>query len=95
MSTDSLLTLKLPEGYSFADLKLRRCPDDDAIDLDMDLVQRVCKINGLDFDKVLQNPGPVVTSILTVWYKRHLADGGAPDATMEMLRGQGQQQYPH
>ena len=38
MTTDSLLTLKLPEGYTFADLKLRRC-EDDAIDLDMDLVK--------------------------------------------------------
>ncbi|MBB1077495.1 hypothetical protein HUU62_24130 [Rhodoferax sp. 4810] len=83
--TDTLLTLKLPEGYDFADLKLRRCADD-AIDLDMDLVKRICKINGLDFDKVCQNPGPVVSSILTVWYKTHLAEGGAPDAVMEQLK---------
>jgi hypothetical protein len=88
MSTDSILTLKLPEGYIFADLKLRRCADD-AIDLDMDLVQLICKINGLDFEKVLQNPGPVVTSILTIWYKTHLAEGGAPDALMEALKAQG------
>lgn len=88
MTTDSLLTLKLPEGYAFSDLKVRRC-DDDAIDLDMDLVKRVCKLNGLAFDKVLQNPGPVITSILTVWYKHHLAQGGAPDALMEDLRLQG------
>ena len=33
MQSDTLLTLKLPEGYTFTDLKLRRC-DDDAIDLD-------------------------------------------------------------
>lgn len=89
MPTDALLTLKLPEGYAFSDLKLRRCADD-AIDLDMDLVRLICTINGLDFDKVCQNPGPVVTSILTVWYKRHLADGGAPDALMEELKTQGQ-----
>lgn len=88
MPTDTLLTLKLPEGYTFADLKLRRC-DDDAIDLDMDLVRRICGINGLDFDKVCQNPGPVVTTILTVWYKNHLAQGGAPDALMEALKTQG------
>ena len=88
MSTDSLLTLKLPEGYTFADLKLRHC-EDDAIDLDMDLVKLICKINGLDFQKVLQNPGPVVTSVLTVWYKQHLSDGGAPDALMEELKTQG------
>lgn len=90
MSTDSLLTLKLPEGYTFADLKLRRC-EDDAIDLDMDLVKLICKINGLDFQKVLQNPGPVVTSVLTVWYKKHLAEGGTPDALMEELKTQGPQ----
>ena len=89
MTTDSVLTLKLPEGYTFSDLKVRRC-DDDAIDLDMDLVKLVCRINGLDFNKVLQNPGPVVTSILTVWYKNHLAQGGEMDALMEQLKTQGQ-----
>ena len=89
MPTDSVLTLKLPDGYSFADLKVRRC-DDDAIDLDMDLVKLICNINGLSFDKVLQNPGPVVTSILSVWYKSHLAQGGAPDVLMEELKTQGQ-----
>ncbi len=87
MSTDSLLTLKLPEGYTFADLKIRRC-EADAIDLDMDLVRLICNINGLDFEKVCQNPGPVVTTILTVWYKSHLAEGGEPDALMEQLRTQ-------
>lgn len=87
MSTDTLLILKLPEGYSFADLKLRRC-EDDAIDLDMDLVELICKINGLDFQKVLQNPGPVMTSILSIWYKTHLAEGGTPDALMEELKAQ-------
>lgn len=87
METDTRLTLKLPQGYAFADLKLRRCADE-AIDLDMDLVALVCKINGLDFDKVQQDPGPVVTSLLTVWYKSHLAEGGEPDAVMEVLRRQ-------
>lgn len=87
MSTDSLLSLKLPEGYAFADLKLRRCADD-AIDLDMDLVRLVCTLNGFDFEKVCQEPGPVVTSILTVWYKSHRAQGGAPDAVMETLKSQ-------
>ena len=89
MTTDTLLTLKLPDGYSFADLKLRRYAAD-AIDLDMGLFKLVCTLNGMDFDRVLQNPGPVVTSVLTVWYKRHLADGGAPDALMEDLRRQEQ-----
>ena len=89
MKTDSLLTLKLPEGHSFSDLKIRRCADD-AIDLDMDLVKLICNLNGLDFDKVCLNPGPVVTSILTIWYKSHLAEGGQPDPLMEQLRSQGQ-----
>lgn len=89
MPTDSLLTLKLPEGYTFADLKIRRC-DSDAIDLDMDLVKLICTINGLDFEKVCQDPGPVVTTILTVWYKSHLAEGGQPDPLMEALRSQQQ-----
>lgn len=88
MQVDSPLTLKLPAGYSFADLKIRRC-ELDAIDLDMDLVELVCNINGLDFAKVRENPGPVVTTILTVWYKSHLAQGGEPDPLMESLKGSG------
>lgn len=87
MPADSLLTLKLPEGYTFADLKI--CRWGDAIDLDMDLVKLICNLNGLDFEKVCQNPGPVVTTILTVWYKSHLAGGGEPDALMEELKSQG------
>lgn len=85
MPTDTLLTLKLPEGHSFADLKIRRCADD-AIDLDMDLVRLICNINALDFKKVCDNPGPVVSSILSVWYKSHLANGGEADPLMEELR---------
>ena len=88
MPTDTLLTLKLPEGYSFTDLKIRRCADD-AIDLDMDLVKLICNINGLDFAKVCQNPGPVVSTILTVWYKSHLASGGEIDVLMEELKSAG------
>lgn len=85
MSFNPNITLKLPDGYSFADLKLRRC-DADAIDLDMDVVKVVCKLNGLDIEKVLANPGPMVSSILSVWYKSHLAQGGATDPVMETLR---------
>ena len=88
MTTDTLLTLKLPEGYRFADLKLRHYAAD-AIDLDMDLFKLVCTLNGMNFEKVFQNPGPVVTSVLTVWYNRHLSDGGAPDALIAQLRRQG------
>jgi len=88
MPTDSLLTLKLPEGYTFSDLKIRRC-ETDAIDLDMNLVKVICNLNGLDFEKVCQNPGPVVTSILTVWYKSHLAEGGQPDPLMAALKSGG------
>lgn len=82
------LTLKLPEGYSFSDLKLRR--DSEAIDLDMDIVRVVCKLNGLNFEKVRANPGPVISTLLSVWYKSHLAQGGAPDAVMESFRQEGQ-----
>lgn len=82
---DSLPVLKLPQGYAFTDLKLRRC-DDDAIDLDMDIVKVVCKLNGLDFAKVQANPGPVVSALLSVWYKSHRAAGGTPDPVMESFR---------
>ena len=85
MHTDTLLTLKLPEGYSFADLKIRRCADD-AIDLEMDLVKMICNLNGLNYEKVCQNPGPVVSSILAIWYKSHLASGGRSDPLMEELK---------
>lgn len=55
----------------------------------MGLVKLICKLNGLDFDKVCQDPGPVVTTILNIWHKSHLAESGQPDALMEELRTQG------
>lgn len=82
---DTTLALKLPEGAVFEDLKLRRCAQD-AIDLDMDLVERICALNGWDMAKVQENPGPVISTILSVWYKQHRAEGGDPDATMEALK---------
>ena len=84
-SNNTTLALKLPDGAVFEDLKLRRCAQD-AIDLDMDLIERICQLNGWDFAKVQANPGPVVSSILSVWYKQHLAEGGQPDQTMEALK---------
>jgi hypothetical protein len=83
--TDPNFALRLPEGAQFSDLKLRRC-DAQAIDMDMDLVERICQLNGWDMSKVHADPGPVVSTILSVWYKTHLAAGGAPDAVMEALR---------
>lgn len=85
------ITIKLPEGRSFTDLKLRRCSDD-AIDLDMDLIEQICYLNEWDFKKVCADPGPVISTILTAWYKTHLAEGGAPDNVMEDFRPQGQGQ---
>ena len=79
------LALKLPNGAMFEDLKLRRCAED-AIDLNMGLVERICKLNGLDFAKVKENPGPVVSMVLSVWYKQHISEGGSPDMLMEALK---------
>ena len=87
------IDLKLPHGTTFGDLKVRR--SEDAIDLDMDLVQRICQLNDWDFDKVRVNPGPVVSTILTVWYKKHLAEGGAPDPVMESFRLQSEIDQGH
>jgi hypothetical protein len=83
------IDLKLPQGAKFSDLKVRRC-DDDAIDLDMNLVQRLCQLNDWDFEKVRANPGPVISTILSVWYKQHMALGGEPDPVMESFRLQSE-----
>ncbi len=92
MPTDTIRTLKLPEGYSLADLKLRRC-ESDAIDPDMDMnMKLVCKIDGFDFQKTCQNPGPAVATIPSVWQTSHLAGGGQPEALMLELKAPGQSQ---
>ncbi|MDZ7891101.1 MAG: hypothetical protein U5L73_05010 [Rhodoferax sp.] len=85
MQTDPNFQLRLPEGAQFTDLKLRRC-DTEAIDMDMDLIERICQLNQWNVAKVRENPGPVISTILSVWYKTHLAAGGTPDAVMESLR---------
>lgn len=85
--SNNAITLKLPEGVRFSDLKLRRC-DDAAIDMDMDLITRICQLNGWDVQKVQTEPGPIVSTILSVWYRNHLEQGGQPDPVMESLRPQ-------
>jgi hypothetical protein len=85
MPHDPNFQLRLPEGAQFSDLQLRRC-DSEAIDMDMDLVERICQLNQWDVAKVREDPGPVISTILSVWYKTHLSAGGAPDAVMESLR---------
>jgi hypothetical protein len=46
----------------------------------------LCGGNGRYFDDVWLNPGPVVTSILTVWYKSHRAGDGEDDVLMQKLK---------
>lgn len=90
MQQTPTLTFKLPLGYSFTDLKVR-LRDDNAIDLDMDVFKLVCDLNGLDFDKVCANPGPVVSALMTIWYRDHLEKGGERDELMESFRLQANQ----
>ncbi len=85
MQSDPNFQLRLPEGARFSDLQLQRC-DAQAIDMDMDLIERICMLNNWDVVKVRENPGPVISTILSVWYRTHLEAGGARDAVMESLR---------
>jgi hypothetical protein len=85
-----ILTLIVPDGLSFADLKLARDPATGDVDFDAGVVERIAVASGLPADYFLTQPEDVLGGVLTQWYRAHLAAGGAPDPVQEELIAEAQ-----
>lgn len=79
------ICITIPEGISFADLRLARDSATGDMSFDWAPVERVCEASGIDVDTFRVGPEDRVSALLVHWYMHHLARGGARDACADDL----------
>ena len=79
-----LTRIIIPEGVTFADLKLARDPDG-ALSFDWAPIEAICRASGLPVELYSEGPEDNVAGLLIGWYCAHLERGGAADPVAEDL----------
>ena len=88
----------IPTDLSFSDLKMARDPQTGDASFDWAPIKRICDASGVHIDFLRAGPEDRLASLLTTWYRYHLAAGGLPDpvyadliseAALEDLHGHG------
>lgn len=78
------LQITIPDGVSFADLKLRRESDGD-VSFDIAIIRRICEASGIDPEQIHDADEDAVSGLIVAWYGAHIQIGGAPDLVAEDL----------
>lgn len=78
------LTVTIPDGLEFADLKLRRESDGD-VSFDPAVLRRICEASRIDPEQILSAGEDAVSGLIVAWYGAHIKRGGAPDPAAEDL----------
>lgn len=95
-----LVAIVIPADVPFSDLKLARDASG-SVSFDWAPIERICAASGLDVGLLRDQPEDTLAEVLTVWYRQHLAAGGAPDPVYADLIGEVQaedaagQHYSH
>jgi hypothetical protein len=79
------ITVCIPAGLEFSDLRLRRDPATGQVDFEWAPIRQICEASGLDFRLFKDTPEDNVAGLLVAWYTTHRASGGAPDPVQEQL----------
>lgn len=79
------ITLTIPDGVRFADLRLAREPDNGDLSLDWAPVERICAASGLDLAVFRDAPEDNLAALVVAWYAQARAAGEPADATAEDL----------
>lgn len=82
-----IVTIVIPADLPFSSLKLARTPDG-AVSFDWAPIERICEASGVDISLLRDQPEDNLASVLTAWYRQHLAAGGAPDPVYADLIGE-------
>lgn len=82
-----LVAIVIPDDVPFSALKLARDADG-AVSFDWAPIERICAASGLDVGLLRDQPEDALAEVLTVWYRQHLAAGGAPDPVYVDLIGE-------
>lgn len=87
MTKPNLTALAIPEGLQFSELGLARDASGDA-SFDWAPIERICQASGIDVVLFRDSSEDNLASLLTAWYRAHLASGGERDAVYEDLIGE-------
>lgn len=89
-----MFAVSIPPGVTFADLKLARDADG-TVSFDWVPIERICAASGIDVAVLRDQDEDNLASLLTVWYRHHLAMGGAPDPVYTDLIGEVEAEDQH
>lgn len=78
------LTAVIPDDVHFSDLKLARDANGH-VSFDWVPIERICSASGIDVTVLRDGPEDNVAGLISAWYERHIAAGGAMDHVYEDL----------
>ncbi len=84
MQQQQLTRIVIPEGITFASLRLARDPDG-ALSFDWAPIEAICRASGLPVELYSEGPEDNVCQLLTHWYHAHLQQGGERDPVQDDL----------
>lgn len=79
----SIITLCIPAGVCFADLRLALEVDGD-LSFDVEVIRRICTASGVDADAFIADED-ALGALIVSWYRAHRAQGGEPDTVAEAI----------
>ena len=77
--------ISIPQGMTFADLRLARDPQTGDVSFDTSVIERIERESGLPAGFFMAQHEDAVASLITTWYSAHRAAGGAPDPVADDL----------
>ncbi len=77
--------ISIPQGMTFADLRLGRDPQTGDVSFDTAIIERIERESGLPPGFFMGQHEDAVASLITGWYSAHRAAGGAADPVADDL----------
>jgi len=77
--------ITIPDGLTFADLRLARDPATGDVSFDTTIVERIEQASGLPKGFFMSQPEDALAAVVTEWYVHHLAAGGERDPVADDL----------
>lgn len=82
---DKTTLISIPEGLAFADLRLTRDPGTGDVSFDTRVIERIEAASGLPAGFFMGQDEDALAALITAWYDRHIAAGGARDPVADDL----------
>lgn len=80
-----IVPISIPEGVSFADLHLARDPGTGDVSFDTAVIELIERESGLPHGFFMGQDEDALGELISTWYNRHIAAGGARDPVADDL----------